>query len=69
MTSLKKTIIATTVALVPFCSFAAQQLTEEQANSMQSFKSITIRGAFYTDSDYVMAMSKAADNEGALLFI
>ena len=68
MTSLKKTIIATTVALVPFCSFAAQQLTEEQANSMQSFKSITIRGAFYTDSDYVMAMSKAADNEGAASF-
>ena len=68
MTSLKKTIIATSVALVPFCSFAAQQLTEEQANSMQSFKSITIRGAFYTDSDYVMAMSKAADNEGAASF-
>ncbi|MCX8582645.1 MULTISPECIES: YdgH/BhsA/McbA-like domain containing protein [unclassified Gilliamella] len=68
MLSFKKTIIATTVALIPFCSFAAQQLTEEQANSMQSFKSITIRGAFYTDSDYVMAMSKAADNEGAASF-
>lgn len=68
MTSLKKTIIATTVAFIPFCSFAAQQLTEEQANSMQSFKSITIRGAFYTDSDYLMAMSKAADNEGAASF-
>jgi hypothetical protein len=68
MTSLKKTIIATTVMLIPFCSFSAQQLTEEQANSMQSFKSITIRGAFYTDSDYVMAMSKAADKEGAASF-
>lgn len=68
MLSFKKTIIATTVAFIPFCSFAAQQLTEEQANSMQSFKSITIRGAFYTDSDYVMAMSKAADNEGAASF-
>jgi hypothetical protein len=68
MTSLKKAIIATTVMLIPFCSFSAQQLTEEQANSMQSFKSITIRGAFYTDSDYVMAMSKAADKEGAASF-
>jgi len=68
MITLKKTIIATSVALMPFCSFAAQQLTEEQANSLQSFKNITIRGAFYTDSDYVMAMSKAADNEGAASF-
>ena len=68
MTSLKKTFIAATIALIPCSSFAAQQLTEEQANSMQSYKSITIRGAFYTDSDYVMAMSKAADNEGAASF-
>ena len=68
MITLKKTIIATSAALMPFCSFAAQQLTEEQANSLQSFKNITIRGAFYTDSDYVMAMSKAADNEGAASF-
>ena len=68
MITLKKTIIATSVALMPFCSFAAQQLTEEQANSLQSFKNITIRGAFYTDSDYVMAMSKAADNQGAAFF-
>lgn len=68
MTSLKKTFIAATLALVPISSFAAQQLNEEQANSMQSFKSITIRGAFYTDSDYIMAMSKAADKEGAASF-
>ena len=68
MTTLKKTIIAASVALIPFCSFAAQQLTEEQANSLQSFKNITIRGAFYTDSDYVMAVSKAADNQGAAFF-
>ncbi|MWN89902.1 DUF1471 domain-containing protein [Gilliamella sp. Pra-s65] len=68
MTSLKKTFIAGTMALVPLFSFAAQQLTEQQAKDLQSFKSITIRGAFYTDSDYVLAMSKAADKEGASSF-
>ncbi|OCG03255.1 hypothetical protein A9G12_07830 [Gilliamella sp. wkB112] len=66
--SLKKTLIAATVAVVPMCSFAAQQLNEEQANSLQPFKEISVRGAFYTDSDYVMAMSKAADKEGAASF-
>ncbi|MWP48756.1 MULTISPECIES: YdgH/BhsA/McbA-like domain containing protein [unclassified Gilliamella] len=69
MTSLKKTFILGTMALaIPFSSFAAQQLTEQQAKDLQSFKSITIRGAFYTDSDYVLAMSKAADKEGAASF-
>ncbi|OCG48072.1 hypothetical protein A9G35_02250 [Gilliamella sp. Choc5-1] len=69
MTSLKKTFILGTMALaVSFSSFAAQQLTEQQAKDLQSFKSITIRGAFYTDSDYVLAMSKAADKEGAASF-
>lgn len=68
MISLKKTLIAATVAIMPISSFAAQQLTEEQAKNLQSFKQITVRGAFYTDSDYVMAMSKAADKEGAAAF-
>jgi hypothetical protein len=68
MTSLKKTFIAVTLALTPISSFAAQQLTEQQAKDLQSFKSITIRGAFYTDNDYVLAMSKAADKEGAASF-
>ncbi|OCG08156.1 hypothetical protein A9G13_07805 [Gilliamella sp. wkB178] len=66
--SLKKTLIAATVAVVPMCSFAAQQLTEAQANGLQPFKEISVRGAFYTDNDYVMAMSKAADKEGAASF-
>ncbi|MWP61808.1 YdgH/BhsA/McbA-like domain containing protein [Gilliamella sp. Pas-s25] len=68
MTSLKKTFILATLALTPLSSFAAQQLTEQQAKDLQSFKSITIRGAFYTDNDYVLAMSKAADKEGAASF-
>ncbi|MWN05288.1 YdgH/BhsA/McbA-like domain containing protein [Gilliamella sp. Pas-s95] len=68
MASLKTTFIAVTMALFPLSSFAAQQLTEEQAKELQSFKSITIRGAFYTDNDYVLAMSKAADKEGAVSF-
>ncbi|OCG18001.1 hypothetical protein A9G24_02640 [Gilliamella sp. App6-5] len=68
MTSLKKTFIVATLALAPLSSFAAQQLTEQQAKDLQSFKSITIRGAFYTDNDYVLAMSKAADKEGAASF-
>lgn len=68
MTSLKKTIIFASLAITSFSSFASQQLTEQQAKDLQSFKSITIRGAFYTDSDYVLAMSKAADKEGAASF-
>jgi hypothetical protein len=68
MTSLKKKLIAVTIAIIPIYSFAAQQLNEEQANSMQSFKQISVRGAFYTDKDYVLAMSKAADKEGASSF-
>ncbi|OCG65242.1 hypothetical protein A9G39_10025 [Gilliamella sp. Imp1-6] len=68
MTSLKKTIIVASLAVTSFSSFAAQQLTEQQAKALQPFKSITIRGAFYTDSDYIMAMSKVADKEGAASF-
>ncbi|OCG26581.1 hypothetical protein A9G11_13915 [Gilliamella sp. wkB108] len=68
MTSIKKTLIATTIAIIPMYSFAAQQLNEEQASSLQSFKQISVRGAFYTDTDYVMAMSRAADKEGAAAF-
>ncbi len=68
MTSLKKTLIAAMVTFVPMYSYAAQQLTEEQASNLQSFKQISVRGAFYTDSDYVLAMSKAADKEGAASF-
>ena len=68
MRSIKKTIIATAIAIIPMCSFAAQQLNEEQATSLQSFKEISVRGAFYTNNDYIMAMSKAADKEGAAAF-
>lgn len=68
MTSLKKTFIAAIIAITPIYSFAAQQLNEEQANSLQSFKQISVRGAFYTDNDYVLAMSRAADKEGAAAF-
>lgn len=68
MISLKKTFIAAIIAITPIYSFAAQQLNEEQANSLQSFKQISVRGAFYTDNDYVLAMSRAADKEGAAAF-
>lgn len=68
MMTLKKTLIAAIIGMVPVYSFAAQQLTEDQANSLQSFKQISVRGAFYTDSDYLTAMSKAADKEGAASF-
>ena len=68
MISLKKTLIVATIAASPISSFAAQQLNEDQAKDLQSFKQITVRGAFYTDNDYVMAMSKAADKEGASAF-
>lgn len=68
MTHLKKTVIAATIAIIPFCSYSAQQLTSAQAEKIQPFKEISVRGAFYTDSDYVLAMSKAADKEGASSF-
>lgn len=68
MTSLKKTFIAAMIAITPVYSFAAQQLNEEQANNLQPFKQISVRGAFYTNNDYVLAMSKAADREGAASF-
>ncbi|WP_085247907.1 YdgH/BhsA/McbA-like domain containing protein [Gilliamella mensalis] len=68
MKSLKKVFIATAMTIFSLSSFAAQQLTEQQAKDLQPFKSITIRGAFYTDNDYVLAISKAADKEGAASF-
>ncbi|OCG21281.1 MULTISPECIES: YdgH/BhsA/McbA-like domain containing protein [unclassified Gilliamella] len=68
MASLKKIFIVTTMTFVSLSTFAAQQLTEQQAKDLQPFKNITIRGAFYTDNDYVMAMSRAADKEGAASF-
>ena len=69
MTSLKKTFIATVMTLLPISSlYAAQQLSSEQASKIKPFKEISVRGAFYTDSDYLIAMSKAADREGAASF-
>ncbi|MCX8657276.1 DUF1471 domain-containing protein [Gilliamella sp. B2894] len=68
MISFKKTLIVAAIVACPMSSFAAQQLNEEQAKNLQSFKQITVRGAFYTDNDYVIAMSKAADKEGASAF-
>ncbi|MDF7669795.1 DUF1471 domain-containing protein [Orbaceae bacterium ESL0721] len=69
MISLKKTLYIAALTVLPIPSlFAAQQLTAEQADKLQSFKEITVRGAFYTDSDYVQAMSHAADKQGAASF-
>lgn len=72
MINLKKTCIASAITLLSLASisslYAAQQLSPEQADKLESFKEISIRGAFYTNTDYVQAMSKAADREGAPYF-
>lgn len=69
MKSFKKSSLAL-VMLASFVStsYAAQELTPEKANSLESFKEISIRGQYYSDSDQVRAMSKAADKEGASFF-
>ncbi|MDF7667710.1 DUF1471 domain-containing protein [Orbaceae bacterium ESL0727] len=69
MTSFKKTFLVTALSIFSIPSlYAAQQLTSEQAEKIQSFKEISVRGAFYTDNDYVTAISHAADKEGAASF-
>lgn len=47
---------------------AAQELTPEKADSLQSFKEISVRGMFYSESQSVRAISKEADKHGAAYF-
>ncbi|RLM22858.1 hypothetical protein BIY29_11545 [Brenneria alni] len=66
---LKTTVIASTLlSLAAFSAQAAQELTPEQAESLQPFERITIMGLFNTISDAVAAASKRADKHGADAF-
>lgn len=65
-TSYIATLLATMIGVGT--ANASQELTPEKADSLQSFKEISIRGLFYSESDSVRAMSKAADKEGADYF-
>lgn len=68
MKQIKKSYLAISLFAFASSAFAAQELTPEKADSLQSFKEISIRGMYYSDSDSVRAMSKAADKEGAAYF-
>ena len=65
-TSYIATLLATMIGVGT--TNASQELTPEKADSLQSFKEISIRGLFYSESDSVRAMSKAADKQGADYF-
>lgn len=56
------------LASVASSAFAAQELSPEKANSLESFKEISTRGQFFNNTDYVRAISKLADKEGAAYF-
>lgn len=64
----KKSCVAILLSSVPFISFAAVELTPERADSLESYKEISIRGQYYSESDYANAISKVADKEGAAYF-
>ncbi|RKS87515.1 uncharacterized protein DUF1471 [Orbus hercynius] len=49
-------------------SYAAQELSPERANALESFKEVSTRGQFYNETDYARAISKIADKEGAAYF-
>lgn len=70
MKQLKKSYLAALLfsALSTNIVFAAQELPPEKANSLQSFKEISIRGLYYSELDKVRAISKAADKQGAAYF-
>lgn len=69
ITHLKKSCL-TLLLLSSFStlSYAAQELTPEKADSLQSFKEVSVRGQYYSESDYSRAISKLADKEGASYF-
>lgn len=70
MATLTKKSLATLLVSL-FCSaqlYAAQELTPARADALESFKEISVRGLFYSESDSVDAISKAADKEGAAAF-
>lgn len=70
MFKLKKTIaIATLFSLLPATTlFAATELTKQQADTLQPYKEISIRGTYPSIKDAVKAVAKNADKEGAASF-
>ncbi|WP_409158419.1 DUF1471 family protein YdgH [Pectobacterium sp. B2J-2] len=67
---LKTTVIASTLllSLSAFSAQAAQELTPEQAESLQPFERITFKGRFNAINEAVAAASKRADKLGAESF-
>ncbi|MBJ7220824.1 MULTISPECIES: DUF1471 family protein YdgH [unclassified Brenneria] len=66
---LKTTVIASTLlSLAAFSAQAAQELTPEQAESLQPFERISFIGRFNAINDAVAAASKRADKHGADAF-
>ncbi|QRN36193.1 DUF1471 family protein YdgH [Pectobacterium brasiliense] len=67
---LKTTVIASTLllSLSAFSVQAAQELTPEQAESLQPFERITFKGRFNAINEAVAAASKRADKLGAESF-
>ncbi|WP_409308763.1 DUF1471 family protein YdgH [Pectobacterium sp. B1J-3] len=63
---LKTTVIASTLlSLAAFSAYAAQELTPEQAESLQPFERISFIGRFNAINEAVAAASKRADKLGA----
>lgn len=56
------------LASVASTAFAAEQISPEKANSLESFKEVSTRGQYFNDLDYARAISKIADKEGAAYF-
>ncbi|XKM14538.1 DUF1471 domain-containing protein [Orbaceae bacterium ac157xtp] len=68
MKKLKKSYLTILLASLAFSANAAQELTPERADKLESFKQISVRGQYFNESDYAKAISKVADKEGASYF-
>lgn len=65
---LKPIILLSLLASLPLSSYAAKELTPEEANALKPFKQIVVRDSFSNHSDAVKEVSKAADRNGAYSF-
>lgn len=63
-----KKLLLSSLFCVPFSLSAATQLDQQQAEQLEPFKEITIRGLYYSILEYQRAVSSAADRAGAASF-
>lgn len=62
---MKKLSFLTMLCLAPFSVLAAQQLSQQEAEKIQPFKEVSVRGLYYNILEYQRAISNVADRAGA----